>query len=130
MKRRLSFVYAIGTIIAFCGCASYELQSSPPGAKMLNQTELEHLFHEERTVEFPIPGGVATVNYFPDGRQEIDWSSGNDTGTFRINKEEFCSTWANLRNGAESCSKIKKISENEFEFINRDGDSHTIMRLK
>jgi hypothetical protein len=57
-------------------------------------------------------------------------TNGNDKGHFRINNEEFCSTWTRLRYGAESCSKIKKISENEFEFINRDEDPHTIMRLK
>jgi hypothetical protein len=75
-------------------------------------------------------GKVATVDYFPDGRQIIDWGSGNDTGTFRINEDEFCSTWSRLRNGEESCSTIYKISETEYEFIGSDGTSAAIMRLK
>jgi len=130
MKRRLSFVVAIGAMIAFCGCASQEIQLSPSGAKMLNQTELEQLFHTERTVEFLSSSARVTVIYFPDGQQEIDWGTGNDKGNFRIKNDEFCSTWTKLRKGTESCSKIYKIDENEFEFIGNDGTSHAIMRLK
>jgi hypothetical protein len=130
MKRRLFIIVVIGTLIAFYGCASYELQLRLSGAKRLNQSELEHLFYAERTVEFSSSSGRASVRYFSDGRQKIDWDNGNDKGNFRINNEEFCSTWTKLRKGAESCSKIYKISENEYEFIGSDGASAAIMRLK
>jgi hypothetical protein len=130
MKGRLSIIFVVGTIIAFSGCAPHELQLKLSGAIRLNQSELDHLFYAERTVEFSSSSGRASVMYFPDGRQEIDWGNGNDNGHFRINNEEFCSTWTRLRNGAESCSKIYKISETEYEFIGSDGTSAAIMRLK
>jgi hypothetical protein len=129
MKKQTFFAFAIaGAIIAFCGCA--ELQLDPSGAKRLNQTELELLFQTEIAAEFLTSGTRVSVTYFPDRRQECDWGSGNDKGTYRINNGEFCSTWTWLRNGSESCSKIYKIGENEFEFRSIDGISHAIMRLK
>ena len=130
MKKRLPYWLALGLLVSWLGCTPHELQPRRSGAKMLNQSELESLFLAERTVEFPIIGGVATVDYFPDGRQIINWAGGNDTGTFRIRDEEFCSTWSRLRNGEESCSKIYQISETEYEFAGNDGASAAIMRLK
>jgi hypothetical protein len=130
MKKRVPLMFALGVFVACWGCSSPELQLRLSGARMLNQSELERLFLAERTVEFPIVGGVAIVDYFPDGRQIIAWGGGNDTGTFRIVKEEFCSTWSRLRNGEESCSKIYQISETEYEFVGSDGTSAAIMRIK
>ena len=130
MKKHVLLVFALGLLVSCWGCSSHEFQLKRSGAKKLNQSELESLFYAERTAEFPILGKVATVDYFPDGRQIIDWGSGNDTGTFRINEDEFCSTWSRLRNGEESCSTIYKISETEYEFIGSDGTSAAIMRLK
>lgn len=129
MKTQTLFALAIaGAMIVFCGCA--ELQLYPSGAKSLNQTELELLFQTERAAEFLSSGTHVSVTYFPDRRQECDWASGSDKGTYRINNDEFCSTWNRLRKGAESCSKIYKIGENEFEFRSSDGVVHAIMRLK
>ncbi len=130
MKKHMLVMFALGALVSCWGCSSHELQLRLSGAKMLSQSELERLFYAERTAEFPVLGGIATVDYFPDGRQIIDWGSGNDTGTFRINKEEFCSTWSRLRNGEESCSKIYKLSETEYEFIGSDGTSAAIMQIK
>jgi hypothetical protein len=130
MKKQFSITFLAGAIIAFWGCTSLELRSILPGATMLNQSELEHLFYADKTAEFSSSIGRASVRYFQDGRQEIQWDNGHDRGTFRINNEEFCSTWTKLRNGAESCSKIYKIGEDEYEFIGSDGTSVAIMRIK
>jgi hypothetical protein len=96
----------------------------------LTQTELERLFHTERTVEFLSSGKRVSVRYFSDGRQECDCGPGSDQGTYRIINGEFCSTWTRLRKGAESCSTIYRIGENEFEFRDSNGNPHAIMRLK
>jgi hypothetical protein len=130
MKMPAPLMFVLGIAISFSGCSSHEVQLRLSGARMLSQSELETLFHAERTVEFPILGQVATVYYYPDGRQVIHWDNGTDSGTFRIKNEWFCSTWSRLRNGEESCSKIYKISETEYEFVGSDGTSAAIMRLK
>jgi hypothetical protein len=127
-KQTLSALAIAGAFIVFGGCA--ELQTNLSDARILNQRELERLFQTERTVEFLSSGLRVAVTYYPDGRQECDWGSGNDKGTYRINNDEFCSTWTWLRKGVESCSKIYKRGENEFEFRSSDGISHAIMRLK
>lgn len=130
MKKHVSFLLALGVLVLHWSCSPYESQTRRSGAHRLSQSELERLFLTERTVEFSIIGGVATVDYFPGGRQIIDWGSGNDIGIFRIHQEEFCSSWSSLRNGEETCSKIYKISETEYEFVGSDGTSAAIMRLK
>lgn len=129
MKKQIPLVLAMaGAIIAFCGCA--ELQPSTSGDNRLNQNELERLFHTERTVEFLSSGTRVSVTYFSDGRQECSWDSEYDRGTYRIDNDEFCSTWTRLRKGAESCSRVYKISDTEFEFRSADGTPHAVMRLK
>lgn len=129
MKKQTLFALVMaGAVIVFWGCA--ERQLGPSAAKRLNQTELELLFQTERAAEFQSAGTHVSVTYYPDQRQECDWGSGRDKGTYRINNDEFCSTWTWLRKGAESCSKIYQIGENEFEFRSSDGISHAIMKLK
>jgi len=130
MKMPTPLMFLLGIAISFSGCSSHEVQLRLSGARMLSQSELENLFHAERTVEFPILGQIAIVDYYPDRRQVIHWGSGTDTGIFRIENDWFCSTWSRLRNGEESCSRIYKISETEYEFVGRDGTSVAIMRLK
>lgn len=130
MKPSVFFVLAMGIALLAGGCSSHELNLRLSGAKMLDQSELEALFYADRSAEFPITGGVATVTYFPDGRQAIDWGSGKDTGRFQIKDEEFCSTWSRLRKNEESCSRIYKISDTEYEFVDSDGTSAAVMRLK
>jgi hypothetical protein len=120
----------MGVVFALHGCASHELRLRIAGDKILNQGELEQLFYAERTVRFSSSSGSATVKYHPDGRQEIEWENGKDIGHFRIESEEFCSTWARLRHGAESCSKVYRITEEEYEFISSDGSLSAIMHLK
>lgn len=129
MKKQTFFAFAIaGTVIAFCGCA--ELQQSTSEDKRLTQIELERLFQTDRNVEYFSSYTRVAVKYFSDGRQECTWDSGNDKGTYRINNDEFCSTWTWLRKGAESCSKVYKISDTEFEFRSADGTPHAVMRLE
>jgi hypothetical protein len=130
MKKPTPLLLALWIAITISGCSSHEMQLRMSGARMLSQSELENLFHAEKTVEFPILGQVAIVDYYPDGRQFIHWDNGTDTGTFRIENDWFCSTWSRLRNGEERCSRIYKISETEYEFVGSDGTSAAIMRLK
>jgi hypothetical protein len=130
MKKYMAFIVVIGVVFALHGCTAYELQLRISGAKMLNQSDLEQLFYADRTVKFSIPSGLATVRYYPDGRQEIEWDNGQDTGHFRIENDEFCSTWRRLRNSAESCSKIYRVSEEKYEFISNDGTLAATMYLK
>jgi len=130
MKKPMTFAAAMGIVAALLGCVTHEFQIQLAGARMLNRGELEQLFFAERMVDFSSPDGLASVTYHPDGRQEIDWHSGQDTGTFRIANEEFCSTWTRLRRGEESCSKIYRIDEKEYEFISSDGTYAATMRLR
>jgi len=130
MKKPVVCTLAMGILVALSGCVSHELQLKLSGARMLDQGELEQLFYAERVVEFSSPSGSATVTYHPDGRQDIEWSNGKDGGTFRIENEEFCSTWTRLRNGLESCSKVYRIDAEEYEFISPDGTFAASMHLK
>lgn len=128
MKNHMPFIIAVGVVLALNGC-SHEQQLLMSGAKILNHAELEQLFYTSRMVKFSSLNGSATVKYYPDGLQEIEWDNGKDTGRFRIEDGEFCSTWKNLRKGAESCLKAYKVSENGYELIDSDGALAATMHL-
>jgi len=130
MKKRMACMALMGVVFSFYGCASHELRLAMSGDQLLNQGELEQLFYAERTVRFSSSSVSATVTYHPDGRQDIEWDNGKDTGHFRIENAEFCSTWARLRHGAESCSTVYRINEEAYEFISSDGSLAATMHLK
>ena len=91
---------------------------------------LERLFHADRTAEFLSPEGAAVVTYSRSGDQQIEWAGGKDSGTFQIRQDHFCSRWKTLRNGAESCTRVYKVSETEYELVGDDGVYAATMILK
>jgi hypothetical protein len=130
LKRVAQWVVATGVATALIGCALPLALEGPPGRRMLGSLELERLFHADRTVEFVSPEGSAVVTYSPSGEQRIEWANGTDTGTFRIREDHFCSRWKTLRNGAESCNRVLRISESEFDLVDDNGAYAATMRLK
>jgi len=120
----------LGMLPALAGCAMPGAREAQPGRRMLWQSQLEQLFQADRTVEFESPDGSAVVTYSRSGEQTIVWVNGRDTGTFEIRNDHFCSRWKTLRNGAENCTRVFKISATEYELVGDDGSYAATMRVK
>jgi hypothetical protein len=134
LRRVVRWVVTIGVVGMVAGltvgCTLPGMPEAQPGRRMLWQSELERLFQTDRTVEFVSPEGSAVVTYSRAGDQGIEWANGKDTGTFQIRNDHFCSRWKTLRNGAESCTRVFKISETEYELVGDDGVYAATMNLK
>ena len=96
---------------------------------MLWQSDLERLLRTDRRVEFVSPDGSAVVTCSGSGDQAINGPpvrtparSGSGTTTLPPLEE--------LRNGAESCLRVFKISETEYELVGDDGVYAATMHLK
>jgi hypothetical protein len=121
MEKFIALIVAVGILLALFGCTPHEQQLQQQGIKILSQGELEQLFKTDRTAKTTIPMGTYIVKYYSDGRQEIDYGRGLDTGKFRIQGNQFCSSWKMRRAGEEECTKFYKVGENSYELIRKDG---------
>jgi hypothetical protein len=127
------FVVAAVAAVTFAGLAGCALPvpgQAPAERRMLWQADLERLFHTDRRVEFVSPEGSAVVTYSRGGDQQIEWAGGTDSGTFQIRRDQFCSRWKTLRNGAESCTRVFRVSETEYELVGDDGVYAATMILR
>ncbi len=111
-------------------CTLPQARDAHGGRRMLWQPELERLFLADRRVEFVSPEGSAVVTYSASGEQRIEWPGGTDTGTFVIRDDHFCSRWKTLRNGVETCTRVYRISDVEYELTDDNGAYAATMRLK
>lgn len=121
MKKFLVVGAAASILLSLFACARHEQQLQEKGIKVLKQSELEQLFKTERTATTTVPNGTFTVKYYPDGRQEVSYAQGTDTGNYRIQDDKFCSRWQKSRGGQEACCRFYKIGENKYEMVTNDG---------
>jgi hypothetical protein len=121
LRHAIISAVVVGALAGLTGCALPVPGQSPAERRMLWQAELERLFHADRRVEFVSPEGSAVVTYSRAGEQNIEWAGGTDSGTFEIRRDQFCSRWKTLRNGAESCTRVFRVNEAEYELVGDDG---------
>jgi hypothetical protein len=121
LEKFIALTVAVGILLALFGCTPHEQQLQQQGIKMLSQSELEQLFKTDRTAITSVARGTFTVKYYSDGRQEVSYAQGTDTGNFRIQNDQFCSRWKKSRGGEEACSKFYKVDENKYELVRKDG---------
>jgi hypothetical protein len=121
MKKSIVVIAAAGILFFLFGCTPHEQQLQQKNIKMLSQGELEQIFRADRTAKTTLPMGTYVVKYYSDGRQEVDYGRGLDTGKFRIQGNQFCSSWKMRRAGEEECTKFYKVGENSYELIRKDG---------
>ena len=55
-----------------------------------------------------------------DGRASVTAGSTNDSGTWRIGEQGYCTTWSTIRAGQERCFTVTR-SGTTFEVTNPDG---------
>jgi hypothetical protein len=121
MEKFIALTVAVAILFALFGCTPHEQQLQQQGIKILSQGEFEQLFRTDRTAKTTTSMGTYIVKYYSDGRQEVDYGRGIDTGNFRIQGNQFCSSWKTRRGGEEECTKFYKVGEKSYELIRKDG---------
>ncbi len=65
-------------------------------------------------------GTPAVVRLQPDGSATVSAGSTNDTGSWRLSEQGYCTTWKNVRAGQERCFTAKR-SGTVITVFNPDG---------
>jgi hypothetical protein len=65
-------------------------------------------------------GAPATLKLQPDGTASVAAGSTNDTGTWRLSDQGYCTTWKNIRSGQERCFTVRRAGT-KMTVFNPDG---------
>ena len=67
-------------------------------------------------------GAPATLKLQPDGTASVSAGSTNDTGTWRLSEQGYCTTWKNIRSGQERCFTVTRAGTT-MKVFNPDGSA-------
>lgn len=76
---------------------------------------------EDKIIDRPLnfktaSGATGEIFYSSSGTSKIDVGDAfTDTGTWRLNGNEFCTKWDIIRAGEEKCTDFRQTSEDSFE---------------
>ena len=112
---------ALFLFLLLVGCATTEKKLQDDNLKPLSQVELEALYEGGQTVSFKSAKATGTVIYHPDGKSELSWGKGSDTGTYDIRDGKLCTQWTKIRYGKEECFTIYKVGENKYKAMFPNG---------
>ena len=65
-------------------------------------------------------GATATLRLQPDGTASLSAGSTNDTGSWRLSEDGYCTTWKNIRSGQERCFTVRRMGTT-MKVFNPDG---------
>lgn len=66
-------------------------------------------------------GRSFTMKMQADGVITISGDAANDTGTWRLSDDGYCTTWKTIRAGTERCFTVRKLGNGEIRVNNPDG---------
>ena len=82
------------------------------------------------TISFKSAKATGTVIYHPDGKSELNWGKGTDTGTYNIRDGKLCAQWTKIRYGKEECFTIYKVGENKYKAMFPNGSLNSNFSFK
>jgi hypothetical protein len=67
-------------------------------------------------------GAAATLKLQPDGTASVSAGATNDSGTWRLSEQGYCTTWKNIRSGQERCFTVRRVGTT-MKVFNPDGSA-------
>ncbi len=105
----------IALVSALLACTSAYAQDVPVTPK-----EIQDTWVGKTLVGSTANGAAATMRLHADGTATVSAGSTNDTGTWRISEQGYCTTWKSIRAGQERCFTVKR-SGTKSTVLNPDG---------
>jgi hypothetical protein len=103
------------TVLLFIVFAPVHAQEQPVTPK-----EIQETWVGKTLVGTTANGAPATVRLEPDGTASLTAGSTNDTGTWRLSEQGYCTTWRSIRAAQERCFTVRRIGTTMSVF-NPDG---------
>ena len=82
--------------------------------------EIQETWVSKTLVGTTAAGAPATMRLQPDGTASLTAGRTNDTGTWRLSDEGYCTTWKNIRAGQERCFSVRRVGTG-MRVFNPDG---------
>lgn len=116
--RRIATTLLLWLSIAACATSEQALQRK--GLKALTGSQLSALFSRDRAVTWMNARTMGEGSYSADGSASMNWKSGSDTGSWRIEGDTFCTTWTTVRT-REACFTVYETDDMTFKQFWPDG---------
>lgn len=116
---RTTMVAALtGGLLLLAGCAGMGGQPGTP----IGQAEVQReLVGKVWKVKLPGGAGSAVEHFDADGTVQITGGL-NDSGTWRLWEKGYCTTWRQMRQGAERCFTIDKTPDGQYRIYKPNGE--------
>ena len=82
--------------------------------------EIQHTWVDKTLVGTAANGAPAVVRLQPDGTASLTAGSTNDTGTWRLSEQGYCTIWKNIRAAQERCFTVRRTGT-KMSVFNPDG---------
>jgi hypothetical protein len=110
------YATAILTIFIFSAQVSLSLAQDGP----VSTKEIQDTWVGKELTGTTASGSKATMRMEPDGKASVSAGNTNDTGTWRISENGYCTTWKTIRAGQERCFTVLRAGT-AFRVMNPDG---------
>ena len=119
--KRLVGLTAVALMI-LTGCAVSQKSLQEKGLKPITQKELEENYSRPVKIRWVnVQNQTGTAEYTPDGVARLQWQGGGATGRWRIADGKFCTTYPEIRGGAEACFVVYRTTPKETVSFAMDG---------
>jgi hypothetical protein len=130
MKTLFWSIAVAGLVVTVTGCAMTEKSLREKGQAPMTQQQLQDMYAQPRKVAWTNDRNQSgTAAYTPDGVGRVEWPGGGATGKYRIVDGKFCSTYAAIRNGVETCFTVYQLGPKEMASFFSDGSFNATSRL-
>jgi hypothetical protein len=117
-------------LVGATGCAVTQKSLEEKGLRPLTQKELEDRYSRPVKVRFVNARNQSgTGDYNPDGSVRLSWQGGGANGRWRIKDGKFCTTYAEIRNGVETCFTSYRTGPKEYVSFGPDGYAGTTTQI-
>lgn len=92
-------------------------------AQAVTPKEIQETWVGKTLIATVANGRSFTMRFNADATIAISGEAANDTGTWRLSDDGYCTTWKTIRAGQERCYTVRRFGNGEIRVINPDGSN-------
>ena len=109
----------VALAVSACGVTTDSVVKD--GGAKLSGAEMQELYGKGVNVTWTSQSGSSgTGTYGPDGAAQISFNQTTWTGTWRVDQDLFCTTYADRDAGAERCQSVYRRAEGDYAWFTND----------
>ena len=106
--------------LAFTVLCSIVLPVALAQEQAVTPKEIQDTWVSKTLVGRTAGGAAATLKLESDGTASVSAGATNDSGTWRVSDQGYCTTWKNIRSGQERCFIARRVGTT-IKVFNLDG---------